>query len=780
MSSYLQNLNDQQKEAVLHKDTPLLVLAGAGSGKTKVLTHRIAHLLESNNYKANNIMAVTFTNKAANEMRERLTKLVKEKQYFNFLGTFHSICIKILRKDGRLVGIEPSFTIYDDSDSKQIIKEIYKEINLNPKQLSPNVVNWIISQAKNNMVWPENFDTYAVDKLDMFVDQISDIYKRYQKILDERNALDFDDILLKTIKLFKNKSVIDKYVDQFNHILVDEYQDTNKAQYTLIRNLAIQKGNITVVGDEDQAIYGWRGADIQNILDFEKDFKKAKIIKLEQNYRSTQNILDAAYFIINQNTARREKRLWSAQEGGKLISIYEALNQSDEARFIAKTLKEKYMDNLQQVGVLYRANAQSRSLEEEMIKSKIPYRLIGGIRFYDRKEVKDMLAYLRMLNNTADTLSLLRIINTPPRKIGPKAITSIIEASKKAKSRAVDLLKSIAVLEIEKGIDKEGVQNTYEGGENLKMTSDTNEDPFADFMMPPPQKKEKKSKKVKKEERVEENVTELEIILNEYKIPSNKNIVAFAKMVYEVDSLLQDQTVTLREFIEYLIEKVGYINYISDGTKESENKVENLKEMLSVALRYDDLKLKQGLRKFLEDVALLEDMNDKEKSTNAVNLMTVHAAKGLEFDAVFLPGMEEGIFPHSRALTDAKELEEERRLAYVAVTRARTDLYIIYARQREYFGKTQNNESSRFVADIPHNLVEVIDLYTGYTGDTYEDSSIDEEPTEQEYIDIGDNVTHPLFGNGKIKDIENDIIIVDFEREGEKKLVIQFANLKKI
>lgn len=762
----IKGLNSRQQEAVLHDNSPLLVLAGAGSGKTKVLTHRIAYLLHKYKYKPSRILSVTFTNKAANEMKERVGKLVEDKGYFTYMGTFHSICVKILRRDGKNVGIEPSFTIYDDNDSKDIIKEIMRNMNIDVKQLTPNTVQWVISQAKNSMLEPHELQANNAEE--QFGNRISDIYKEYQKIVEDRNAVDFNDIINKTIALFKKKEILNKYTDIFSHILIDEYQDTNKSQYLLIKQLAQDKGNITVVGDEDQSIYGWRGADIQNILSFERDFTHSKVVKLEQNYRSTQQILDAAFGIIQKNSSRREKRLWSDKTNGEQIKIYNALNEADEASFIAKEIKkEKY--NYSDTAILIRANAQSRYLEEHLINSKIPYKLIGGTKFYDRKEIKDIVSYLISIQNPADLLSLNRVINTPPRKIGKQTVLKLLELKNKLGKRYTipQLLAKISTVEAEVKHFNEAKKSKQKATgqdknlENLLFSSDNNETSEQNLL----------------DKNSEEEI--INVILDS-KLHKNPGIKEFANLVSSFYFDIENNQKTLSEFLISLVEKINYINFISDGTKESEFRVENIKELLSKAANYDDRSLKKAIRKFLEDVALIQNADDENKD-NSVNIMTVHAAKGLEFQNVFLPGLEEGIFPHSRALLEEKEIEEERRLAYVAVTRAKENLYISFANSREYFGKIQNNEVSRFIEDIPSEVIHTLNLYSNLSNhDSITDTQQDVGDSTESYIDIGDAVSHPSFGTGTIKDIEHDIVVVAFDDAGEKRLFAQYANLSKL
>ncbi len=771
-------LNPEQAEAVIHQGTPLLILAGAGSGKTKVLTHRIANFAVNNAIPAHRILGVTFTNKAAAEMKERIAKVVGEKMDFPFLGTFHSICVRLLRTDGRSIGIEPSFTIYDTADQKDIIKEVLKDLNMDPKEFNPNAIQWAISSAKNDLITPKHYAQLAGD---YFSENVAKVYPLYQKLLAERNAVDFDDLIMKTGELFKeNKEVREKYIERFDQILVDEYQDTNKSQYQLISMLAIPKQNISVVGDEDQSIYGWRGADIQNILSFEKDFPNSKIIKLEQNYRSTQIILDAAHSVITKNQERREKKLWSDKKTGPKIGLYEAQNEIDEAKFITTKIAElvkKEKIPLKEIAVLYRANAQSRSIEEQFIKARIQYKLVGGQRFYERKEIKDLLAYLRIIYNPADTLSLQRIINTPARGIGPKTITDLIECSSILKMPIIDLIASITLLDNYRS-ELEEYNKLRGNSEKLKVESDrgsifdgdnSNENTLKDQL---PQDEFFESLNS-----FQSNVGKA---ISDTKLLQNKNVIRFGRLMNSLLERLQDD-IKVSEFVKYVLEESGYYTYTNDNTSEGDSRIENLKEFIGVAKKYDNTTIVDGLARFLADISLIENLADKEEDKDkSVQLMTMHAAKGLEFQVVFIGGLEEGVFPHSRSLADPKEMEEERRLAYVGITRAKKDLFLIYTISRTYFGNTQSNLVSRFIADLPEDLVEFASINERYDTKQYEREIDEFMESTFVYMDLGDRVKHPIFGEGKIKDIEGDTITIDFDDKGEMKLIAQYANLKKI
>ncbi len=619
-STLLDTLNNPQKEAVLAKNGPLLVLAGAGSGKTKVLTHKIAYLIESG-VDAKNILAVTFTNKAANEMKSRIFSLVSEKNFsakgLN-IGTFHFICLKILRENAELLGYKKNFVVFDDDDQISLIKNILKELNLDKDKFKPRVFQSHISNLKSAL---KSVADYQKEASGFFSSLVFKVYQKYQEHLKQHNAVDFDDIImLAVVLLLKNDDVLEKYQNRFKYILVDEYQDTNSAQYTLIKLLAKKHRNICVVGDNDQAIYGWRAADYKNILNFEKDYPDAKVVILEENYRSTQNILSAANGIISKNKFRKEKNLFTKNQKGEKINLVLASSEKKEAEFIAKKIKElvkKEKRPLSDFVVMYRTNSQSRVIEEEFLKAGLAYKIIGGFKFYQRKEVKDIIAYLRYVYNENDIVSFKRIVNTPARGIGKKAL-----------------------------------ENFFEKNE------------------------------------------------------ISKNLAEFFKMI---DSLREDaKTMRLSALIRQIAKKSKMEEVLN--TKQEQAKWENVLELVSVASAYDAQE--DAIAKFLEDTALVSDQDEVDEKKPVVNLMTVHAAKGLEFDVVFILGMEDGIFPHSKSKESHEELEEERRLCYVALTRAKKHLYLLHTEKRNIFGKTETNPPSRFLYDIPQDLVEFVQYPT--------------------------------------------------------------------
>lgn len=723
----LDTLNDRQKEAVLTTEGPLLVLAGAGSGKTRVLTYRIAYLIEEKGIKPENILAITFTNKAANEMKERIEKLIGGKAQNMWIGTFHSICVRILRRNIDRIGYSRNFVIFDTTDQKTLIKDCIKELNLNEEFYEPKAILSFISSQKDKLI---DADTYMRDNYGDFRERNKAlIYSLYQKKLKENNALDFDDLIFKTIDLFrKNPDVLNDYQERFKYILVDEYQDTNRAQYELIRLLSRKYMNICVVGDDDQSIYKFRGADIRNILEFEKDFPDTKVIKLEQNYRSTKTILEAANHVINNNYGRKSKRLWTENDGGTLIKLYRGYNEHDEANFIANKINEKIKNEglkFSDFAVLYRTNAQSRVIEEALIKSNIPYKIVGGLKFYDRKEIKDIIAYLRLIQNPVDNISLKRIINVPKRGIGSKTIEKIEAYCQKT---GESLYSAILDAEDIPGLSQRAIAN-----------------------------------------------------INKFTTLINKFIA-------------MKEILGVRGLIENVIDSIGYIEELKkENTIEAESRIENIKEFISVAIDFEQKSEENTLEEFLASISLLSDIDNVEDEGNAVLLMTLHSAKGLEFPVVFLAGMEERIFPLSRALENDEELEEERRLCYVGITRAMKTLYMTYATERTLYGHTMYNAASRFINEIPEYLVENLnektvkvsnkikkDTNRFFTGVVEKD--ISKSSVSSNDIKPGKKVRHKIWGIGtvvQVKDKGGDKeISVAFESKGIKKLMLNFAPIE--
>lgn len=723
--SFIDGLNERQKEAVQTLTGPLLIVAGAGSGKTRTLTYRIANLISMRIVHPWQILAVTFTNKAANEMKTRVENLIKD----NFeelgdknrpmIGTFHSICMRILRKHAERVGREKSFVIYDTIDSEGLIKRIIKELNIDDEKIKVKVVKSMISKSKNNLVSAERF---ANNRNSYFEKQIAEIFIAYEKRLKDNNALDFDDLLLYVVRLFKeNPDVLEEYHERWKYINVDEYQDTNRVQYVLTKLLADKYRNLCVIGDSDQSIYNFRGADINNILDFEKDYPDAKVIKLEQNYRSTQTILDAADSIIDKNKNRPKKKMWTEQKGGDLIEVVHARSEKEEVEFVAKSIEELLRDKkaiLNEIVVLYRTNAQSRIVEEGFLRYGIPYKVIGGVRFYARKEIKDLLAYLRIVHNPYDTDSLLRIINTPARKIGQ---TTIHKLQTFALSRSLSLSEVLNHVEMVDEI-------------NLKT-----KDALSNFWS------------------------------------------RFAKWRAE------SQKIPVSDLIKNIVSEIGYQEYLCDGTEEGDMRYDNVKELVSVATKYDVVEPDMSLVSFLEEVALVADTDSIKEEESLVTLMTLHSVKGLEYPYVFIVGCEENIFPHSRSLYDPEQMEEERRLMYVGVTRAMKKLYLLAAKQRMIYGDYQSNQPSRFLYDIPEKLMngKLKKSSTlgaiGQYGDT-EDEKTDTPLTDDSDYKDGDKVLHRTFGEGIVVEKRGGLVTIAFKDKlyGVKKFAANIAPLEKM
>ena len=678
MPEILNGLNDKQYEAVVNTEGPVLVIAGAGSGKTKVLTHKIAYLIQEKNVLPWNILAITFTNKAANEMKERIAGLVGETAKDIWMGTFHSICVRILRKHIDQIGYDSSFIIFDTSDQKSLIKKCLKELQIDDKQFSEKAVQAEISNAKNDMLEPGEY-AFKVHG-DFRRERIATVYELYQKRLKENNAIDFDDIINFTIKIFNEKpEIANYYSSKFRYVLVDEYQDTNKSQFTLVKILAEVNQNITVVGDNDQGIYSFRGADISNILNFEKDFKNTKIIKLEQNYRG--NILKAANAIIKNNETKYEKKLWTQNGEGSLPRVYSADNEYDEASFIVEQISRlkreenyKYSD----FAVLYRMNTQSRAIGDILRREAIPYKMVGGLKFYERKEIKDIISYLRLAQNPSDNLSLTRVINEPKRGIGKTSLEQVEQMAN---------LHETSMFEVIKDANLYGLNRVY-----LKSRE------FVDLIE---------------------------------------------------DARAKKDTMSVSEFIQYMLKKSGYIKALEDEkTIEAENRLENLEEFLTVAMEFEKEEAENTLQDFLEGMTLSSDIDNVEEAEDSVTLMTLHSAKGLEFPVVFLVGMEEGIFPGFRSIGEPEAIEEERRLCYVGVTRARENLFLTCSKMRTVFGSTSCNAPSRFLEEIPKELL-----------DGYEDSfgtGIKKQKEEREYAWTYGNGSGA--GTGKIKSYNiNDV-----------------------
>ena len=704
----LSNLNDAQRHAVLHETGPLLILAGAGSGKTKTLTHRIAHLLEEGVPSAA-ILAVTFTNKAAKEMRHRLAVMIGDdatnRSFMPWMGTFHSICVRMLRLDGEQIGITRNFIIIDDADRQSLIKDAMKQVGITDKKITPRSIGSVISEAKNSLVSPSEYEALATLPLQRAA---AAVYPIYEQLRQQTAALDFDDLIAEAVRLLSSSDEIRSIWQQrFWHILIDEYQDTNTAQYRLIKLLVNKDRNICVVGDDWQSIYSWRGADFTNILNFERDFPGANVIKLEQNYRSTKPILDAANNVISKNKQRSEKKLWTASDGGLPVQVSYVSSELHEAESVITRVKsavELKQRHYSDCAVLYRTNAQSRSIEELCIRYGVPYRIIGGMRFYDRKEIKDIIAYLRLIYQPYDRPSFVRVVNVPARSIGPISVTKFLEWQSQT---SMDLVTAAASADL----------------------------------CPSLTPRAKKALKVFGE--------------------------ALQKLIEQLE------TTPLADMVELIIKRFNYLEYLDDGSIQAEDRIENVRELISDAKTRYDL----DVAGYLEELALISDLDTADDMQDALTLMTLHAAKGLEFPVVFMTGMEESIFPHSRALYDASEMEEERRLCYVGITRAMEELYLTSASSRLIYGKTQSNPPSRFIGEI--DTVEVAPVVNTRL---YSSDEVTYEPNQDEFVDleIGDRVKHQVFGVGTIEDIDGTVVAVKFHSKGVKKLNVAFAPLEKI
>lgn len=768
----LETLNEPQREAVLCTEGPLLVLAGAGSGKTRVLTHRIAHLVVDLGVAPWQIMAITFTNKAAAEMRERLGQLMGGYVRGMWVSTFHSMCVRILRSDCERLGFAPGFTIYDDSDSKSLVKRIMAELNIDPKRYPESMVRNRISKAKNELVTPEVFEERYKDPTAQVVGRI---YKVLQERLRALNAFDFDDLLLYTYLLLKNhKEVLEVYQDRFRYLLVDEYQDTNHAQYALTQLLAAKHRNIMVVGDDDQSIYSWRGADLSNILDFEKDYPEAHVVKLEENYRSTGNILAAANAVIENNLMRKRKTLFTSQGEGEKIMVFTASDERDEGRWIAAEIEHQHGNgtSYNQMAVFYRTNAQSRMLEDMLLRAGVPYRLVGGTRFFDRAEIRDVMAYLNLVVNPANDVAAQRVINVPKRGIG---------------NTTIEHIRTVAA----------GNRCTFLQAAELCML----------------------------DEGIRPN--------------TRKAIAEFVGIIHEAQQYSGD----LRKVIEMIVDKAGIIEfYRNNPSEDSQSRIENIQEFFGVVDEYrethedadalfeapkvgEDQSAEtppvrvfeaDSLSDFVEWVTLRTDMDTMAEDGAAVTLMTIHSAKGLEFDCVFVAGLEESIFPHSNSSFDPQGLEEERRLAYVAITRARKRLYLTAALTRRIFGQTNANPVSRFIGEIPNELRKSIGVgSSGFSGSGWEkrssrrgiagsgteagggrvfgqssasnakrdarSASVGKKPAAAMSFAVNDTVDHKVFGRGKVVKVDGDTLHVKFARNNQtKKLLKDYAPIVKI
>ena len=734
----LENLNPPQLEAVTHGDGPLLIFAGAGSGKTRVLTHRIAYLLREHGVTPEQVLAVTFTNKAANEMKLRIGRLVGSGARWMWIGTFHSLCVRILREDGEAIGVPRNFVIFDTDDQLTIIKDCFSEFNVDVSRVKPNTVLNRISSAKNELITPNDYEATAYAPEEKLTARF---YQRYQQRLEENHGMDFDDLIMKAVALFRAKpEVLQAYQERFRFLFVDEYQDINRAQYEFVSALARRYRNLCVVGDDDQSIYTWRGADSRLLLQYEKDYPDAKVVKLEQNYRSPQTILDAAYSVICKNETRMEKRLWTERTGGSLVKCYQATDEHAEAAFIARTIRDMVKHESRVHGhfaILYRINAQSRVLEQMMLNQGLPYRIVGGQKFFARKEIKDIIAYLRVLYNPDDSVSLHRIINTPTRGIGATTISRLEESASK---RDISLFQMI-------------LSREFSG-------------------MPA---------------RAQEAVR------------------GFADLMTQLMALSGEMNIT--DLVDAVIDKSGYVSALEEeNTVQSRTRAENVQELLSATKEFEaEAEEEEGrnLRAFLEQVSLVTDLDTAaDANEDAVTLMTLHAAKGLEFPIVFLAGMEEGVFPLARAAMSGSpaDLEEERRLCYVGLTRAEEQVYCTLAESRTLFGATTYNKGSRFLNDIPRHLIELVDGTTAQpqprrSSPTWEETDAELAPEAEMILKAvrareactfrtGDRVRHNTFGEGIVLATlgsgEQAKVTINFPRIGIKTLVLAYASLVRL
>lgn len=733
---YLENLNDKQREAAMYTEGALLILAGAGSGKTSTMTRRIAYLVDEKGVSPYNILAVTFTNKAAREMEERVEEILGSNSRM-WIMTFHAACLRMLRMDGDRLGYTNSFAVYDPVDQKSIVKNLLKEYEIDEKKFTPNSILSNISKAKEQEIGPREFEENAGDFRD---ETVAKVYRGYERILSRNNAMDFDDLILNAVRLLKeNPDVLEKYQERFRYIMVDEYQDTNQLQYKLISLLAKKYGNICVVGDDDQCIYQWRGADIRNILNFEKEFPKAKVVKLEQNYRSTANILEAAHSVISNNKQRKRKKLWTDASQGEKIQYHRLESDYREAGYIAQEIG--YMvqqgENYRDFAILYRTNAQSRNFEDSLAQRRIPYRVIGGLRYYDRMEIKDMIAYMRLVANPMDDIAFDRVVNSPKRGIGKATMDKI-------KSVANYCEKSIF-----QHVESEAIADTLSG----KASRGMNE---------------------------------------------------FLEIIREYSE--EKENLRVSDIYEGLLIKSGYLKALEDQrTAEADGRIENLMEFKSVIYEFENRDSKLELDEFLEKLALLSDVDNHDSEANAVTLMTMHSAKGLEFPYVFMPGMEDGLFPSWRSRDSISQMEEERRLCYVGMTRAKRRLWMTSAESRLLYGKVNATRESEFMREINPKLLAGDGVYksgsvgaktgsTRYLDGRYDPISGDyqfqnhikaksemkKKLVHDEHFEVGDRVIHGKFGEGVVLEVTPKIIRVEFVGNGVKKLAVGIAPIKKM
>jgi DNA helicase-2/ATP-dependent DNA helicase PcrA len=723
----LATLNPAQREAVEAIKGPVLILAGPGSGKTRVITHRVAYLVKACGVSPRHIMAVTFTNKAAREMKERLEQLLGQSNEALTLGTFHAICARILRHEGQAVGLESSFVIYDEDDQLRLVKQVLEELNLDPKQYVPQALRSAIDAAKSRLLSPED---YAEQVSSYFEEIVHRVYQRYQQLLSQGQAVDFDDLLMKTVQLFRDHpKILIKYQSKYIHILVDEFQDTNIAQYELMKRLAGKYRNLCVVGDPDQSIYSWRFADLRNILSFEKDYPEAKLVFLEQNYRSTKTILEVASDVISANVLRKPKKLWTENENGASVTVIESYNAEEEAQSVVNEIEKlagEEQISLKDCAVMYRVNAQSRALEETFLRYGVPYKLVGGTRFYHRQEIKDIIAYLRVIHNPQDNVNLLRIINVPGRGIGQKTIRTLQSWAKAHDTSLFEALRQIS-------------HNAIADEAKQSLPS-----------------------------RTIHALAGFDALMNEFTTQSHQ--LSFSGLVNEI------------------LERTGYRAYIQDK-EDGEERWENIMELRNVASEYNEADPEEALTAFLEKVSLVSDIDELDEKADTVTLITLHQAKGLEFPAVFIVGLEEGILPHRRSFDDPAQMEEERRLCYVGITRAKKRLYLLRSYRRSLFGGSTANPPSRFLKDISPDLISPRGLWVESPApvagsDFTQKFQPSARPIDALTLKVGDHVRHSKFGPGIVMNCsptrDDQELTVVFEGAGIKKLLASLAPLERM
>ncbi|MDP2935863.1 MAG: UvrD-helicase domain-containing protein [Dehalococcoidia bacterium] len=767
---FLKGLNPPQRAAVEAVNGPLLILAGPGSGKTRVIVHRVAYLVKACGVRPWQVMAVTFTNKAAREMKERLNLLLKEDVQGLTVGTFHAFCAGVLRRDGEIIGLAPNFVIYDQEDQVGLVKQAIKELGVNDKQFPPRALLSAISSAKSELLGPEG---YKKTGQSYFHEVVQRVYRSYQGLLLASRALDFDDLLMVTVDLFRRcPEVLASYQSRYLHILVDEFQDTNMVQYELVKLLAERHRNLCVVGDPDQSIYSWRNADIRNILNFEHDYPDARTVFLEQSYRSPQTILDVAHSVISANHRRKEKKLWTEKGKGAPIKVVEAYNEEDEARIVVAEIDKLVRQGScrpSDCAIMYRTNAQSRAVEDAFVRYGLPYRLVAGTRFYERREVKDVIAYLRLIYNPLDSISLARIINVPSRGIGQRTIVELSRWATALGQPVYGALRELA--------QEQGTRNEERDVRNEERGTRDKEQGFGEGQW--------------SGVKGQGSGTSLDPRPLTLTSRARLALLGFATMLEEMIS--RSHELGLVELIDYILDRTGYGRWVQDGTKEGDERWENIQELRTVAREFQDLDTREALAALLERVALVSDVDALDETVDASTLITLHAAKGLEFGTVFILGMEEGVLPHIRSFDNPEQMEEERRLCYVGITRAKDRLYLVRAQRRTLFGSSSPNPPSRFLRDIPPHLTEARrpgpDSPARAVAGRWEPPTTlvgRHRPETKASLALvpGDRVRHARFGEGLVVSTkpsgDDQEIAVAFDGAGVKRLLLSFAPLEKV